>query len=226
MATVLENPVAAPLEADEFMLSDGGSAVLHGISWKMYRRLRKMPENCNIRMTYDRGELEIMSPSSTHEVIARLLGTLIDVWAEELDIEIVPCRMLTIRRPDLDRGLEPDDCVYVQHELEMRDKKKVDFKVDPPPDLAIEVQVSKRFLDKRRLYSAFGVPEVWWWRGKSLKVHELNGSEYVPRETSLCFPNFPIAKAEEKIRRIGTEGQTTLLLRFRDWVRANAQPAV
>ena len=53
----------------------GGSVVLHGISWKMYRRLRKMPENYNIRMTYDRGELEIMSPSAAHEGIARCSET-------------------------------------------------------------------------------------------------------------------------------------------------------
>ena len=83
MATDLETEVATapPPKTDaDFTLHMGGSAVLHAISWKTYRRLRKMPENNNIRMTYDRGELEIMSPSSLHEGIARLLGELITVW--------------------------------------------------------------------------------------------------------------------------------------------------
>ena len=92
MATDLET-APAPAEDSDSLSAAGpaDSVVLHGISWKMYRTLRNMPENYNIRMTYDRGELEIMSPSRAHEEIAELLGTLIDVWAIELD---VPIRLL------------------------------------------------------------------------------------------------------------------------------------
>ncbi len=80
MATDLETAVEATTEENDWgaTLGSGGSVVVHGIPWKMYRRLRKMPENYNIRMTYDRGELEIMSPSRAHEEIAELLGTLIE----------------------------------------------------------------------------------------------------------------------------------------------------
>ena len=226
MATVLETPVRPEEENEaDFAPSEDGSVVLHGISWKLYRKLRKMRANYNIRMTYDRGELEIMSPSAEHETIAELLGDLIVTWAVEVDLEIMPCRTLTIRRGDLKRGFEPDDCFYVQHELEMRSKKKIDFKVDPPPDLAIEVEVSRRLGNKAQIYAAFQVPELWCWSAGALKVFELsNDGNYVPRDSSICLPNFPIAKTEEAVRRLGTVGHVSLVRSFRDWVRANAQP--
>ena len=206
------------------VVSSGGSVVLHGISWKMYRKLRNMPENHNIRMTYDRGELEIMSPSRAHEGIATLLGTLIDIWTMELEIPFVSCRTMTIRRAVFERGFEPDNCYYVQHEPQMWNKKKINFKTDPPPDLAIEVEVTRKLLNKTEIYAAFRVPELWCWSGNTLKVLELSkDGEYVPRDTSICFPKLPIAKIEEIVRQLGTVGDTTLLLSFRDWVRDNVQ---
>jgi len=224
MATDLEAEATAPPEEDglDFAVNTGGSAVLHEVSWKLYRKLRKMPENRHIRMTYDRGELEIMSPSRVHESIALLLGSLIDVWAIELDVAVAGCRTMTIRRADLKRGFEPDNCYYVQHEPQMRDEKKIDFKTDPPPDLAIEVEVSRKLLKKAGIYASFGVPELWFWSGSTLKVLELSPEgEYIPRETSICFPTFPIAKAEDIVRQLGTVHETDLILSFRDWVRDN-----
>jgi Uma2 family endonuclease len=226
MATDLETAVESPTEENDSVvtLGSGGSVVVHGISWKMYRRLRKMPENYHIRMTYDRGELEIMSPSQAHEEIAALLGTLIDVWAVELDVPIVSCRTMTIRRSVLERGFEPDNCYYVQHEPQMWNKKKIDFKVDPPPDLAIEVEVTRKLLSKTAIYAAFRVPELWCWKGGALKVLELSHEdEYVPRDASICFPKMPIVKIEEIVRQLGLVRRTTLARSFRDWVRDNIQ---
>jgi len=224
MATDLEIAAATPAEDnDSVVVADSGdSVVLHGVSWKLYRRLRKLPESYNIRMTYDRGELEIMSPSALHEGIATLLGRLIDVWTLELDIPLRSCRMMTIRRSVLKRGFEPDNCYYVQHEPRMWDKKKINFKVDPPPDLAIEVEVTRKLLNKTEIYAAFRVPELWSWSGDTLKVLELSGEGvYVPRETSICFPTFPIAKAEEIVRQTGAAHETELVRSFRDWLRDN-----
>ena len=132
---------------------------------------------------------------------------------------------MTIRRSLLERGFEPDNCYYVQHEPQMWDKKKINFKVDPPPDLAIEVELSRNLLNKTGIYASFRVPELWCWSGNTLKVLELSQEgEYVPRETSLCFPGFPVAKVEEIVRQLGTEHETTLICSFQDWVRANVQP--
>jgi Uma2 family endonuclease len=131
---------------------------------------------------------------------------------------------MTIRRSLLGRGFEPDNCYYVQHEPQMWDKKRINFKLDPPPDLAIEVEVTRKLLNKTEIYAAFRVPELWCWTGNALKVLELSsGGQYVARETSLCFPTFPIAKAQEIVRQLGTTHETDLVLSFRDLVRSNAQ---
>ena len=226
MATDLEPAVAAPAEEIDsvWSASSGDSVVLHGISWKMYRKLRNMPENHNIRMTYDRGELEIMSPSAEHEGIASLIGDLIKVWALELKIPFRSCRTMTIRRSVLTRGFEPDNCYYIQHEPQMWDKKKIRFKTDPPPDLAIEVEVTHKLLNKMALYAAFRVPELWSWRGGELKVYEFTQEGgYVARESSICFPMFPIAKTQEIVQRLCTAHEADLIFSFRDWVRDNVQ---
>jgi len=226
MATDLETAAAPPIAENdrEPPVSAGDSVVLHGISWKLYRKLRRMPENYNLRMTYDRGELEIMSPSAEHEGIATLLGNLITIWAVERNTPIRSCRTMTIRRSLLGRGFEPDNCYYVQHEPQMWDKKRINFKLDPPPDLAIEVEVTRKLLNKTEIYAAFRVPELWCWTGNALKVLGLSsGAQYVARETGLCFPTFPLAKAQEIVRQLGTAHETDLVLSFRDLVRSNAQ---
>ncbi len=224
MATDTE--ITEPIPLNEAFIAAAASrdrsVVLHAISWDAYLALREMPENQNIRMTYDRGELEIMSPSRAHEAIAELLGILIEIWSLELDVGIAPCGMMTIKRVDLDLGFEPDKCYYVQHEPQMRDEEEIDFAVDPPPDLAIEVKISHKLANKMRIYAAFGVPELWHCRGRELEVYELAaGGNYVSRETSICFPNLPIAKIDEIVRQLGAVRRTTLTRSFRNWVRDN-----
>lgn len=226
MATDLETVVVEPDEEDDpFMPADSdGSVVLYGVSWKMYRRLRTIRENYKLRMTYDRGKLEIMSPSPLHEGIAALLGKLITVWTLELKVPLRSCGTMTIRRAALNCGFEPDNCYYVQHEPQVWDKKKINFKVDPPPDLAIEVEVTHKLGKKTEIYAAFRVPELWCWSKNTLKVFELSQEgEYVARETSLCFPTFPIAKAQEIVRQSGAVHETELICSFHDWVHGNVQ---
>jgi len=233
MATVIESVQGTPASGENDAApqfnstsTSSSSVVLHGVSWKLYRALRRTRDNRNTRMTYDQGELEIMSPSAEHEGIATLLGRLIDEWTLELAIPVRSCRTMTIKRAVLERGFEPDNCYYVQHEPQMWNKKKIDFKKDPPPDLAIEVEVHHKLLDKIAIYAAFAVPELWCWRAETLTVLELSTSgEYVPRATSACFPNFPIAKAQEIVRQVGAAHETELVLSFRDWVRENCLPS-
>ncbi len=227
MATALDMGAAAPSEESDSVMATGSgdSVILHGISWKLYRRLRKMRANYNIRMTYNRGELEIMSPSPLHEGIARLLGDLITVWRVKNRIPVRNCGTMTIKRSVLERGFEPDHCYYVQHEPQMWDKKKINFKVDPPPDLAIEVEVTHKLMDKMEIYASFRVPELWCWSGDTLKIFELSqAGEYVARETSLCLPTFPIAKVQEVVRQFGTTHESELIGSFHDWVHGIVQP--
>ncbi len=200
--------------------------VLQGVRWEVYQELRNLPENDHVRMTYDEGVLEMMSPSALHEHWSDLIGRLIGVWTLELSIDIMSCGSMTVSRKDLQKGFEPDKCYYVEHEPQMRRKfaedarAELDFKVDPPPDLAIEVDVSRSSVGKRKLYAAFGVPEVWRYDGQRLEVLTLGPEQgYLPSAKSLCFPGIPLDEMTRILGRMNTESETVLVRSFRDHVR-------
>lgn len=192
--------------------------LLRGVNWQTYLALRAAPENASVRMTYDRGSLEIMSPSQFHEALAYLLGRLIDVWTEEWNVDVKSCRCTTFQREDMEQGLEPDNCYYVKHEPLVWAKTDIDLAVDPPPDLAVEIDVSGNSLKKLPLYAAFGVPEVWRFDGQTLQVYELERG-YQRRENSISFPAMPLDKLGAILRQLGAKRETLLVKEFRDWVR-------
>ena len=135
--------------------------VLHNIAWSTYEAILADMEDQVIHLTYDHGELEIMSPSDKHERIKRLIGRMVEVMTEVLGIPIRSAGSTTFKKQMLHRGLEPDECYYVTHEEQLWGRDTIDLLVDPPPDLAIEVDISRSSLDRMGIYAALGVPEVW-----------------------------------------------------------------
>ena len=161
-----------------------------------------------------------MSPSKTHEQYASLMDLLLHVWAWEWDIDIQSCRTVTFKREDLQRGLEPDNCYYVANEAVVRSKTELDLAVDPPPDLAIEIELGGSGLDKLPLYAAFGVPEVWRFDGRILRLFVLGeDGRYQQRPSSLSFPNLSPAEMEKVLAQLGTASETALVRSFRQWVQ-------
>ena len=194
--------------------------VLYGIAWHTYVELRENPENDYLHMTYDRGTLEIMAPSAAHGRYGNIIAKAIDAWADELDIPIVCLGDMTCKREDIEKGFEPDKCFYVQNESQMWQKMEVDLMVDPPPDLAIEIEMTRSAIKKiTSIYAAFGVPEVWRFDGSKLRVHEFVEGGYRLRESSLAFPRFPLEKVEELACQVGLVRELTLIRGFRRWVR-------
>ena len=191
--------------------------------------LRENQENYHLRMTYDQGALELMSPSARHEGFSRIFDLIISVWAEELNIPVRGLRQMTCKREDVAKGLEPDDCYYVQSEPAMRNKLEVDLAVDLPPDLAIEVEISRSPIKKMPIYASLGIRELWRYDGQILRIYELVDGQYQSRETSRCFPGFPVAKAEEVLQKIGAVDDTTLVRRLpavgagEVWARGNVR---
>src|SRR5437868_12817344 len=127
-----------PPSADEFS-QDAARVVLRNVPWDSYVRLRDDEANRHVRMDYYQGTLELMSPRYRHEKYNRRLDRL--VW--ELVVELgIPCACAgstTFRREGSGAGKESDTCFYIAHEPMIRDKEEIDLSVDPPPDLAIEV---------------------------------------------------------------------------------------
>lgn len=165
------------------------AVLLYNISWQTYERLLADRENsATPRFAYDKGALEIMSPSAVHERFNRLIALLVEVLAEELGVEIDNLGSTTFRREDLQRGFEPDSCFYVHNVDKVRGKDNIDLSVDPPPDIVVEIEISRTSLEKLPIYSAVGVPEIWRYDGKEMLFFLLSGREYVSIAESRSFP--------------------------------------
>jgi Uma2 family endonuclease len=193
--------------------------VLDGVSWEAYEQLLRDLGNRPIRVTYDRGKLEIMAPLINHERWKSRYGRLIEVMCEELDLDVEMAGSTTFRREDLDRGLEPDECYYLQHADAVRGKNELDLTVDPPPDLVIEVDITHKSVPKEPIYAALGAPELWRFDGKKLTVLRLRKGKYHPAASSGVFPFLPLERFQEFAVRLASERQPKVLREFRAWVR-------
>lgn len=195
-------------------------AVLHDIDWGTYTRLlRALEPRPGFRLTYDRGTLEIMSPLWEHERAAYLLGRFVDVLTEELRLPYEPGRCVTLRRRRKSRGLEPDNCYWIASAARLAGKTRLDLRVDPPPDLAIEMEITRSSLDRMSIYAALGVPEVWRVTSDSLTFNILESGVYEARPHSLAFPKLASTDVVRFLARLGRTGTSDLVAEFRDWVR-------
>jgi Uma2 family endonuclease len=163
--------------------------LLHNVRWDTYERLlMDLHDSCAPRLTYDRGTLEIMSPSSEHERYNRIIAQIVEELAVEMNLDFDNLGSTTFRREDLDRGFEPDSCFYLQNVQRVRHKKRIDLTFDPPPDLIIEIDITKSSLDKFAIFREASVPEVWRFDGDRLAMYALKSGVYHERETSIVFP--------------------------------------
>ena len=193
--------------------------VLKNIRWSTYEELLKDVGDRSIRLTYDRGTLEIMSPSHRHDWYARLIDRMICVLTEEREVPIKSAGSTTWRSALQGRGLEADDSYYVQNEPSVRGKADFDPDTDPFPDLAVEVEISRSVLDRLGIYAAIGIGEIWTFDGANLRAMALVGEEYQPIETSRAFPFLEVADLSPWLHRAGQMDETTWIRTFREWVR-------
>ncbi|MBO0350798.1 Uma2 family endonuclease [Phormidium pseudopriestleyi FRX01] len=201
-----------------------GRVLLQNISWKTYERLlNEMGDHRNTRLNYDRGLLEIMTPLFEHENPKRILEKFVDALADVLNIEILSAGSTTLNRPDLARGSEPDSGFYIQNEQQVKGKRTINLKTDPPPDLVIEVDVTSSSIDREGIYAAMGVPEIWRCDRGLLKFLQLRSGNYIETEHSLAFPLLPVTEVAKFLEQSQTVGETTLLKAFRAWVREQIQ---
>lgn len=188
---------------------------LGGVSWETYQSLRRAEENSNLRMTFDRGALEIVSPSRKHEHVSYLVGRMIDQWTFVQKIDIAAGRNTTFARRDLERGLEPDNCYWITHEKIMREKDEVDLRFDPPPDLVLEVDITRSSIPKLPIYAALGVPEVWHWKLDALEVLRLDSqSAYQAKKGSVELRGFPLAAATKLLALRSGKSDTAVIQEF------------
>lgn len=194
--------------------------ILQNISWETFETLlAETGEQRGSRFAYDCGTLEIMSPLIEHESYKSILGNLIVVLAEELGIEIKSAGSTTLKLKSVNRGIEPDNCYYIQNERTFRGKQTLDLGTDLPPDLAIEIDITSSSVNKLGIYSALGVPEVWIYNGRILQFYQLVEKQYVEREFSYAFPLVSAMEINQFIDQSKNIGEIALIKLFRAWVR-------
>ncbi|GAB4185420.1 MAG: Uma2 family endonuclease [Coleofasciculaceae cyanobacterium] len=194
--------------------------VLHNISWQTFEALlQETGEDRGSRFAYDCGTLEIMTPLFEHENPKIQLDRFVVALAEELGIEIKSAGSTTLKRKIVKRGIEPDNCYYIQNEPAVRGRQELDLETAPPPDLAIEIDITSSSVNKFGIYSALGVPELWRYNGRVLKFYQLIEGEYVECEFSIAFPIVSVTDMSRFIEQSKTSGEIALLKSFRAWVR-------
>lgn len=192
-----------------------GRVILRNVGWETYKRLISEREERRVpRFYYDRGVMEILSPSKRHETLGDIVALLVELLAVELDVDVESAGSTTFKREDLERGFEPDKCFYFRNVERVRGKADLDLDAgDPPPDLVVEVDITSPSLNKLPIYARLGVQEVWRYAGGGFAIlgledeggyAEMAGSRFLPVLT------------RDTLARFAEEGLTS---RRPDWAR-------
>jgi Uma2 family endonuclease len=228
-ASATPPPVGSPRDLTGLMdyLTASPSLMLTGVTWAEYERvlLRRDADRRPVRITFDSGSLEIMTHGNRHERYKGLLGRVVSALCEELVVPMVLGGNCTIRREDLDRGFEPDDWFYLGPTATQMTAatatRALDFRTDPPPDLAIEIEITRGVLDRIGLYAAVKIPELWRFDGTRFSIWCLRADgSYTPAESSRYFPTVSAAAINGCLFDLATLDDAARLRRFREWVRS------
>jgi Uma2 family endonuclease len=206
------------LELRRFEVPPGQRLWLHDVTWAEFEQiLEDLGNHRSARLAYDQGILEIVMPLPEHEDIKEIVGDLLKALMEELEIEFRSLGSTTFKQPT-EKGLEPDQCFYIQHERVIRGKKRIDLTVDPPPDLAIEVDITSRTYPG--IYAALKIPELWQFNHGQMQIKVLVGDAYVEVTESPNFPGLALVEViADYLQQSRTIGRNQVIKSFRQWVR-------
>ncbi len=201
---------------------------LGNVTWDQYIAVSDaFPERGCVRVTYDGGGIELMSLGELHELVKYLVGRLIDALMEELNVSGNGFGQMTHRRQDLAKALEPDACYYFKNWKKVRGlQRPIDLHRDPPPDLALEIDVTSSSIPRMPIYEKLGVPELWRFKDETIQVYVLNRyGKYKESKRSLTFPAIPISELVSFVVQGIQEDATAMIRSFRPWVREKASAA-
>lgn len=202
-------------------LPSGGSLILNDVPWEDYEELLSdLGEGYAVRIAYDRGRLEIMSPTARHEMYKELLLSLVRIVADEADLILESRGSTTFKEKRLRQGAEPDTCFYLKNASRIIGKGDIDLAKDPPPDIIVEVDVSHQSAGKLSFYAAISVPEIWRYDERRVQMLQLVDGRYVEMPSSLAFPALTDKVLTDALEQSKTEGQSAALRSFRQWLKA------
>ncbi|MEH2054562.1 Uma2 family endonuclease [Nostoc sp.] len=198
--------------------------MLYDISWEQFENLLKdLGEHRAARLAYDRTTLEIMTPLPEHEHYKEVIGDLVKEIADVLDLDYESYGSTTWKRESRMAGVESDNCFYFQNEAAIRGRLDLDLRQDPPPDLALEIDVTSKSLNRFPIYARLGVPELWCYDSGELKIYLLQNGEYDESEKSLVFPTLAIRDLPKLIEQNRANGRRAIRQAVREWVRKSGK---
>ncbi|MCC5659703.1 Uma2 family endonuclease [Nostoc sp. XA010] len=207
------------LELKRIHVPPGQRVLLRDVTWQELEAiLEDLGEHRAARIAYDRGILEIMAPPPEHEYDKEIISDLVKALLEELNTEFISLGSTTFKNQVMAQGIEPDQCFYIKNEAKIRGKKRLDLTVDPPPDLALEVDITSR--THPNIYEALKVPELWRFDKGKLQINVLQDGHYVESQQSLNFPKFKLLETiPQYLEQSTTAGKNATLKAFRLWVQ-------
>lgn len=204
-------------------LPAGARLELPEVDWEEYESLLSQMEMFpGHRLSYDRGRLTIMSPKRDHEAYKFFIGSVVELLAEEQQIDIEPSGTATLRRKKFALGAEPDESFYIQNVARVVDHLETNLEVDPPPDLVIEIDTTNESLHKFKIYAALGVPEIWRYDGRQAHFYALAGEGYEKIQSSIAFPALAAADLTQYLEQRKKDGHSRTLRAFRQMLRSRA----
>jgi len=200
-------------------LPEGSTLVLPHIEWDDYEQLLdEIGKSRRLRAAYSEGRLEIVAPLPEHEEYGDVILQLVRVMCRELGVKLETRGSMTIKVKAKGKGVEPDRCFYVTNAEAIIGKRTLDFSVDPPPDIAVEIDVTNESLGKFDIYAALGVPEIWRYDGETTEIYHLTADAYRRSLNSMTFPFLTGDVLSSFLEMAKNLGQDEALDAFRSWV--------
>ena len=196
--------------------------VLYNISWQQFENLLiDLGESRAARVAYDNGTLEIIKPLLQQEYYKEAIGDAVKDIAEELEINYESYGSTTWKREARLAGIEPDNCFYFQNEAKIRGKLKFNLNQDPPPDLALEIDLTSKSLDRFPIYARLGIPEIWCYDTGELKIYQLQNEAYLEVKISSIFPMLRVQEIPVIIDQHRANGRRAIRQAVRNWAAGN-----
>jgi Uma2 family endonuclease len=194
--------------------------VLYGVAWMDYQRFLSALGDYNLRHTYDGWHLEMMPPRKDHNWIKSLIGRMIELLTYEFGIPIQSVGSTTLTADEVTQGVQPDEAYYIAHEPSVRGKRTYNSAIDPPPDLIVEVDVTKSSLERMPTFALLKIPEVWRHGKNQTKFFQLQADgTYLEVEQSIAFPFLRSADIQRVLDQSGQVEENALLRSFVAWAK-------
>ena len=209
------------LELRQLKIQPGQQLLVEDVNWQQFESiLAELGERRASRLSYSSGRLEIMVPLAEHQKAKEIIGDMVKILLEARQIAFESLGSTTLKNERMSQAVEPDTCFYIQNQAAVIGKNRLDMSVDPPPDLAIEIDLTSRTqLDNSQI---LGVRELWRYARRGLQINVLQAEQYIESDVSPTFPNIPIVElVNQYTQQSLVAGRTRAIQAFKSWVGEN-----